>query len=140
MSEANWVFEKSSRMGGAAGEAYSNILDSSGMHPAGVLAREAIQNSVDAKHPDEDKVSMNFIARSIKGEGKTDFVEAAGLRRLAGRQTALKLRSPNCLEALEDSATPVHLLYIEDHGTTGLKGDPSDPLMFFPNFPHRPTP
>ena len=134
MSEATWVFEKSSRMGGAAGEAYSNILESSGMHPAGVLAREAIQNSVDAKHPDEDKVSMNFIARSINGDGKTNFVEAAGLRRLADRQTALKLRSPNCLETLEEPATPVHLLYIEDHGTTGLKGDPSDPDSKFYRF------
>lgn len=134
MSEAAWVFEKSSRMGGAAGEAYSNILESSGMHPAGVLAREAIQNSVDAKHRDVDKVSMNFIARSIDGAAKSQFVEAAGLRRLAGRLEELKLRSPNCLEALDSSDAPIKLLYIEDHGTTGLEGDPGDPDSKFYRF------
>lgn len=134
MSEAGWVFEKSSRMGGAAGEAYSNILESSGMHPAGVLAREAIQNSVDAKHPEIDKVSMNFVVRSIEGEGKSQFVEAAGLGRLGARLDNLKLRSPNCLETLDKPETPVTLLYIEDHGTTGLEGDPSDPDSKFYRF------
>lgn len=134
MSEAVWVFEKSSRMGGAAGEAYSNILESSGMHPAGVLAREAIQNSVDAKHPDVDKVSMNFIAQAVIGDRKAAFIRAAMLDEIAARRSSLKLRSPNCLESLEDSATPVHLLYIEDHGTTGLEGDPSDPDSKFYRF------
>lgn len=134
MSNATWVFEKSSRMGGAAGEAYSNILESSGMHPAGVLAREAVQNSVDAKHPDVDKVSMNFIARAIEGPAKSAFVEAAALDRLESRRSSLKLRSPNCLEMLGDEAKPLNLLYIEDHGTTGLEGDPSDPDSKFYRF------
>ena len=44
----SWIFEDSGPMGGAAGEAYANTLKSPGMQPEHVLAREAIQNSVDA--------------------------------------------------------------------------------------------
>jgi hypothetical protein len=43
-----WLFHESDPMGGAAGEAFANTLKSPGMHPEHVLAREAIQNSVDA--------------------------------------------------------------------------------------------
>jgi hypothetical protein len=43
-----WLFHASDPMGGAAGEAFANTLKSPGMHPEHVLAREAIQNSVDA--------------------------------------------------------------------------------------------
>jgi hypothetical protein len=39
----NWVFELTSPMGGASGEAFANTLASSGMPPAAVLARESIQ-------------------------------------------------------------------------------------------------
>ena len=44
----SWVFQESDPMGGAPGEAYANTLKSTGMPPEHVLAREAIQNSVDA--------------------------------------------------------------------------------------------
>jgi hypothetical protein len=45
---SNWVFERTPRMGGASGEAIINTLQATGMSPAAVLAREALQNSCDA--------------------------------------------------------------------------------------------
>jgi hypothetical protein len=129
-----WVFERSSRMGGAAGEAFSNILASSGMHPAGVLAREAIQNSVDAKAKGSEKVSMRFAAKSLIGSDKADFVAASGIGDLLPRYTELTFKEPNTLQTLNEPDRPLPLLFIEDHATTGLEGDPSNPESKFYRF------
>ncbi len=119
-----WAFERSSPMGGAAGEAYRNVLAASGMHPAGVLAREAIQNSVDAKADGEEKVIVRFISKVLTGEGKQEFIEAAGLSQLSPRCAELKFKEPNSLQALSDASAPIPLMFIEDFQTTGLEGDP----------------
>ncbi|MCC5610768.1 hypothetical protein LC612_29485 [Nostoc sp. CHAB 5834] len=121
-------------MGGAAGEAYSNILSSSGMHPAGVLAREAIQNSVDAKAEGTDKVSVNFVGKALTGKDKVQFLSASGLDQLVPRYVDLKLKEPNALEVLNQDSAALNLLYIEDKGTTGLQGDPADPDSKFYRF------
>jgi hypothetical protein len=63
-------------MGGAAGEAYANTLKSPGMRPEHVLAREAIQNSVDAAIEGE-KVRVCFRHLLLNGSSKIAFVEAA---------------------------------------------------------------
>ncbi len=65
-------------MGGAAGEAYANTLKSPGMQPEHVLAREAIQNSVDAAVEGE-KVRVSFRHVRLTGAEKAAFVDAAGL-------------------------------------------------------------
>ena len=39
-SGPDWVFQRSDPMGGASGEAFTNTVQSTGMHPAAVLARE----------------------------------------------------------------------------------------------------
>jgi len=121
-------------MGGAAGEAYSNILAGSGMHPAGVLAREAIQNSVDAKAGGSDKVAVRFVAKSLTGVSKSEFVAAAHILDIKARYAELSLKEPNCLKGLDVADQPLPLLFIEDHATTGLEGDPSDPESKFYRF------
>ena len=60
-----WWFHASEPMGGAAGEAYANTLASPGMQPEHVLARESIQNSVDAGNG--DKVTVRFRSDSFSG-------------------------------------------------------------------------
>ena len=75
-----WIFQDSDPMGGAAGEAYANTLKSPGMQPEHVLAREAIQNSVDAGL-DGEKVRICFRHVQLANTAKTVFVEAAGLKR-----------------------------------------------------------
>lgn len=130
----SWSFEFNPPMGGAAGEAFTNTLASSGMHPAAVLAREAIQNSVDARVKGEAKVAIRFVAKSLVRSEKAQFVEASGLNALQSRASSLKIIQPNCLRALGDGAKPLNLLYIDDFNTTGLEGDPKDPDSKFYRF------
>jgi hypothetical protein len=81
-------------MGGAAGEAYANTLKSPGMHPEHVLARESIQNSVDAQIEGE-KVMVRFRHKLITGAAKDSFIESAGLSDIATRADQLELATPN---------------------------------------------
>jgi hypothetical protein len=124
--DVEWVFETNPPMGGAAGEAFTNTLASSGMPPAAVLAREAIQNSVDARLKGEAKVSVDFVSKLLFGKDKADFVEAAGLSTINGRASELDFKQPNCLAKLSDGKAPLKLLFVNDYNTTGLAGDPSD--------------
>ncbi|MCV2420169.1 hypothetical protein [Paucibacter sp. DJ2R-2] len=77
-----WLFHASDPMGGAAGEAFANTLKSPGMLPEHVLAREAIQNSVDAGSG--AKVEVRFRSSVVKGVKKaTAHVTRAKLKRCA---------------------------------------------------------
>ena len=119
-----WLFHSSDPMGGAAGEAFANTLKSPGMLPEHVLAREAIQNSVDAGNG--AKVEVRFRASVVKGAKKTAFVQAADLGRIAERSKELMLSGPNCLATLDKPQKELSLLYVEDYNAVGLSGDPHD--------------
>jgi len=121
-----WVFQGSDPMGGAAGEAYANTLKSPGMHPEHVLAREAIQNSVDAALPGVTKVLVKFREVTISGATKKAFTEAAGLGEIAARAALLDLPARNCLSVLDRPRTALTLLYVEDYNAEGLSGEPHD--------------
>lgn len=129
-----WVFENSAPMGGAAGEAFTNTLASSGMPPAAVLAREAIQNSVDARVKGEQKVAVDFVVKTLVGAKKAAFATTAGLQSIGGRSGQLDLKKPNCLAELAKGTVPLNLLFINDYGTTGLAGDPTNPDSRFFRF------
>ncbi|TIN20887.1 MAG: hypothetical protein E5Y31_22340 [Mesorhizobium sp.] len=133
-SARDWVFENNPPMGGATGEAFTNTLASSGMAPASVLAREAIQNSVDAKAGLDQKVRVEFVAKAVKGKDKTAFVAAAGLDKIAARADRLGFKEPNCIADLGNAKKPLNLLFVNDHNTTGLAGDPSDSESKFSRF------
>lgn len=111
-------------MGGAAGEAFANTLKSPGMLPEHVLAREAIQNSVDAGNG--VKVKVRFRESAVKGVKKTAFVQAADLGSIAERSKELSLSEPNCLATLDIPQKELCLLYVEDYNSVGLSGDPHD--------------
>jgi hypothetical protein len=119
-----WLFHVSDPMGGAVGEAYANTLASPGMPPAHVLAREAIQNSVDAGNG--KKVAVRFRSDSLSGARKATFVEAAGLSDIAARTEELKLTGPNCLHTLDKPRAAIPLLYVEDYNAVGLSGQAHD--------------
>jgi len=120
----SWVFERTPEMGGATGGAFTNPLLGTGMEPAAVLAREAIQNSVDARASD-GKVRVEFRRVGLNGKGKSDFVATMGFApALTAHRNALKLPQGACLDTLPHAKQPLHLLYIEDYGTFGLHGNP----------------
>ncbi|MBD8641625.1 hypothetical protein IFT71_19360 [Sphingomonas sp. CFBP 13733] len=133
-SSSEWVFENNPPMGGATGEAFTNTLASSGMAPASVLAREAIQNSVDAHADGEQKVRVEFVAKAIKGKEKAAFVAAAGLNAIGSRSDKLGFKEPNCISTLGDGKKALNLLFVNDHNTTGLAGDPEDSDSKFSRF------
>ncbi len=119
-----WLFHASDPMGGAAGEAFANTLASPGMQPEHVLAREAIQNSVDAGTG--GKVEVRFRSDSLNGARKAAFIEAAGLSDIAARVADLELTGPNCLHTLDKPRSAIPLLYVEDYNAIGLGGEPHD--------------
>src|SRR5690349_21393461 len=120
-----WHFEESDPMGGAAGEAYANPLKSQGMHPEHLLAREAIQNSVDASLGNQ-KVLVRFRSKALTSTAKMHFIDATGLNEIAVRLPELDLQSQNCLETLDKPRKRIPLLYVEDYNAEGLSGDPHD--------------
>lgn len=123
-----WHLQRYTRAGGISGEGVKNLLEASGFkRREDLIAREAIQNSVDA-HDDVKSHKVKVIIRkeSISGARKREFVSLMGLDELAknggliaGAPTDSPLRS---LQADE----PLGLLYIEDFNTVGLGGGLSD--------------
>lgn len=129
----SWVFQPTSPMGGATGEAFSNVLHATGMATSAVLAREAIQNSVDAIDTDgADKVKVVFRRTSFTGTLKKQFVKELDLQgEFRGRKDLLGLQQGNCIERVDRVEAPLEVLYIEDHGTHGLFGDPHSSQSHF---------
>lgn len=131
MTKCRWEFEPTGRRGGATGEAFANTLQATGMSAAAVLAREAIQNSVDA-HESDEKVRIQFRRVSLVGAEKKAFVKSLALKPgLTERRKALHLPSGTCLDTFNDDDTPLRLLYIEDYNTHGLYGAPESPKSHF---------
>lgn len=125
MTKPVWSFQPMPEMGGATGEAYTNPLLGTGMEPAAVLAREALQNSVDAQVKGE-KVSVHLRRVTLVGKAKSAFVAEMGLyEALVPRRKSLKLPRETCVDTLSDTKVPLNLLFIEDYGTCGLHGPPS---------------
>lgn len=123
MQEANWHYEDEPVNGGAGGEVFKSIFNGSGLDAAGRLAREALQNSVDAARPGEtSQVSLRMKVYS--GADLDRFWDAAGLSALAERVGALGLHKANALAAKPDA---LRVLHVVDSGTTGLSGDPRSP-------------
>lgn len=120
----NWHYEKSPLNGGAPGDAYKSVFNGSGKREAENLAREAIQNSVDAADDPSGNVRVDFRFRRLEDAERTAFDVAASLDDIRGRESVLGLSSIN---ALREKAGPLDLLYIDDYETTGLKGDPAHP-------------
>lgn len=132
---SNWVFERTPRMGGASGEAIINTLQATGMSPAAVLAREALQNSCDAYLKNsKEKIKVVFRSISLTGNDKENFIKTAGLNNnFLARATdgSIELPQGHCFNNLSDPEIPLKLLFIEDYWTHGLYGKPTDDNSHF---------
>jgi hypothetical protein len=130
VTAARWIFQETdTKWGGASSAAFANPLSGSGLDRAETLAREAIQNSVDAFDPSGSysKPRMVFRFRDLEGKARTDLVHTLfpaidwGIRH--EHQEFRKLGFDHIL----DESAPLRLLFLEDYGTHGLYGDPSRP-------------
>jgi hypothetical protein len=119
-----WAYEKTPLNGGAPGDAFKSIFNGSGKNQAETLAREAIQNSVDAAADAGTSVVVDFRFVSLSGNKRRAFEKAADLSEIAKRRDGLGLLPGNILERHD---SPLQLLYIDDYETTGLSGDPTSP-------------
>lgn len=118
-------------MGGATGEAYTNTLYGTGMEPAAMLARESIQNSVDASAGSE-KVRVVFRRTTLSGLAKKRFIDTLRLdTEYVRRKKVLEYQQNSCIEGINNDSEVLHLLYIEDYQTHGLYGPPHDPKSHF---------
>jgi hypothetical protein len=119
---ADWVFRRTPAMGGASGEAFTNAVQATGMHPAAVLGRESIQNAVDERDPNAEKVLVRFRLAILTGSDKEKFIKAATLGKIVERREILSLPELAWL----DGQGPLNLVFVEDFYTSGLDGDPLD--------------
>ncbi|MCS6954505.1 MAG: hypothetical protein NZM33_16810 [Bryobacteraceae bacterium] len=122
-----WEFERLGPMGGGVG--YGRAMVGSLPQPD-LLAREAIQNSVDSalKRQERTKPRVKFLIRELRGDRKKRFVELAGLESFARKAPVLRgVPVQNCMPFLNDPDTPLRTLCVEDEGTTGLTGSDDDP-------------
>ncbi|MGH9893868.1 MAG: hypothetical protein ACREA0_18170 [bacterium] len=107
MAKPCWTFESTPPMGGATGEAFVNTLFGIGISPAAVLAREAIQNSSDARNPGPEKVRVVFRRITLTGRGKSEFIERLQLREhFSPRRNQLDVQPGNCLDSLSADHVP----------------------------------
>lgn len=129
MTDSGWYFEPYGSMGGANASAYRNTLSGAGLELEDLIAREAVQNSVDATDDDaSETVQVSFSRRSLSGTDKDDFLSSIHL----DHQNETPLERPGILSTdrkeveLEDAlGGPLDLFLIEDFHTVGLGGTAS---------------
>lgn len=120
-----------------AGNAATEGMGDSPMSTAQIVAREVIQNFSDAAdeiraaYPGHrPRIAFRFV--NLTGADKESLVKRLSLRDLRdlhapGLRTARMLDSlteTSCLGQLDDLDIPLPVLYIEETGTIGLRGDP----------------
>lgn len=119
----DWYFELENPLGGISGAGCRNALEGVGLTRDEKIVRETLQNSVDALAPGSQRSKVVFRLVDLHGSAKANFVQASKLGSILNERGAL-LELPTGFEAdsfLTDNDS-IHLLYIEDFGTTGLRG------------------
>ncbi len=125
----SWVFETANPMGGARATAYHHTLEGADLSVAARLAREAIQNSVDATL-DGQRTDVLVWDKPLSPE------EASKVRRLLAlssqhppinRLKKLGIRHGNLFERMRrDDAGETRVTIVEDRKTCGLGFDSGD--------------
>lgn len=124
-----WLFEKMGDMGGSHHGVFLNPLNAAKFGTEVLLAREAIQNSVDAWDGVNDIVKMRFTQSTLRSGALNALTNLLGLiddgsptdRSNSGID--LGLADGNFLDAVLDPQNSAHkTLKIEDFGTLGLGG------------------
>jgi hypothetical protein len=108
-------------------------------NPARFLARECIQNTVDASRDpkfvnqnDLVPVGITFRFVELTGREKEQFIVDSGMNELNSRKQFLPIGSAaksvgTCFDSLNKDE-PLKLLYIEEHGASGMYGPWDDDL------------
>lgn len=123
-----WHFEKIGEMGGAHDGAYRNPLANSRLLREHKLAREAIQNSVDARRASEVvrvRFSMERVDKDqLEAIGSTlHLMDPSGPVERSQDITDFGVGESDFFEAQIDSdGKSQGILYIDDYGTHGLGG------------------
>ncbi|MCS7050973.1 MAG: hypothetical protein NZL87_05100, partial [Thermomicrobium sp.] len=130
-----WHLQRMFGIGLAPGLAVLEVLEGSGLPIAEQLAREVIQNSCDAAREftpqaGSGPVRVVFRFRRLEGEERERFLDLLDLGSSSELRTRISHLGPNGLglragNVLQNPNRPVSVLYIEDFGTRGLRGDPS---------------
>ena len=120
-----WVFEVVNPMGGARATAWRDTLEGSEFSSAERIAREAIQNSVDATLPDLRTEVFVWDKELSDEEISTfkDFLRLDTEHSPSGRLSKLGLKDGNFFERLNEGSSGVRVTIIEDRNTCGLGFD-----------------
>ena len=123
-----WHFDKMGKMGGSHSGAYRNPLSNSGLVKEHKLAREAIQNSVDARR-EGGVVRVRFRQQSVDEQRINQIADDLQLLIQTGpterglNVEGLGLEAGHFFEAALDADThPQNVLFVEDYDTMGLGG------------------
>lgn len=124
VSEGQWFFPRHQPGVTVNSSAFRHTLAASGFDSSESLAREAIQNSVDAVL-DGRKPRVRFHLKTLTSSEKQDFISALGLKSSEWNQRKrLDFYKKVGLSQLIDPQAPLTLLYVDDFQTEGLYGDP----------------
>jgi len=119
-----WYFEPESPLGGISGAGCRNALEGVGLSRDQKIVRETLQNSADALAPGSQRSKVIFRLVDIVGNEKSEFLNCSGLgKMLMQRGDKLDLPADFDPSGFLNDELPLSLLYIEDFGTTGLRGD-----------------
>lgn len=124
-----WIFEEQPLNGGAAGDVTGQLTNGIPLSSAERLARESIQNSVDARtEKPNGSVRVDFRFKQLGAAEWEKFKKVSCLKDIVEREESLKLSK---LNGLKKTSQPIQLLFIDDYDTTGLSGAPEDPQSHF---------
>ena len=123
-----WVFERVNPMGGARATAWRDPLEGSDLPSEGRIARETIQNSVDATLPTQ-RTELFVWDKALSGQDIEEFASILGLDSTdspTGRIARLGLKSGNSFERMKTGEGEIRVTIIEDRNTCGLGFDEND--------------
>ncbi len=127
-SVGEWVFERVNPMGGARATAWQDTLEGSDLSSEERIAREAIQNSVDATLPEQrtevfvwDKELSDLETKNFK-----DLLNLESREAPTGRLPKLGLKEDNSFERIKRGTGGIRVTIIEDRNTCGLGFDEQD--------------
>lgn len=128
-STPRWIFQRLARGGGTSGNAAAGVFEGGGWRSnEDLLARETIQNSVDAwskKKGTKPKVVFRLV--TLTGVEKKNFLASMHVTQLHERLAVSGLTATCSVAQASNAQTPLTLLYIEDYNTVGLCGGREDP-------------
>ncbi len=117
-----WNFILTKKSGSIYGDDVKQRLDDSKYHGADLLAREAIQNSVDAQNDPSTKIKIVVREVILTGSHKKNFLNHLDLDAFHDRRAFIPELRSDCILDHQDDNEELRLIFIEDFHTHGLYG------------------